>query len=93
MNVFDKPFETTFIWWRNNEVAPICSINKDFELDESTGYKMIVYAFCDYIYRDELLAFNRGTGRKCFYPLLGGSNTWVLIEPDIEDDNFGRFVN
>lgn len=57
------------------------------------GYKMIVYAFCDYIYRDELIAFNRGTGRKCFYPLLGGSNTWVLIEPDIEDDNFGRFVN
>lgn len=33
---------------------------------------MIVYAFCDYIYRDELLAFNRGTGRKCFYTLLGG---------------------
>ena len=64
LNVFDKPFETTFIWWRNNEVAPICSINKDFELDESTWYKMIVYAFCDYIYRDELLAFNRGTGRK-----------------------------
>lgn len=32
---------------------------------------MIVYAFCDYIYRDELIAFNRGTGRKCFYPLLG----------------------
>lgn len=24
---------------------------------------------------------------------IGGSNTWVLIEPDIEDDNFGRFVN
>lgn len=71
LNVFDKPFETTFIWWRNNEAASICSINKDFELDESTGYKMIVYAFCDYIYRDELIAFNRGTGRKYFY-LLGG---------------------
>lgn len=72
LNVFDEPFKTTFIWWRNNEVAPICSINKDFELDESTGYKMVVYAFCDYIYRDELIAFNKGTGRKCFYPLLGG---------------------
>lgn len=74
----DEPFETSFVWWRDNEVAPICSINKDFELDEPTGYKMIVYAFCDYIYRDELIAFNRGTGRKCFYPLLGG-RLWLNL--------------
>lgn len=72
LNVFDEPFKTSFVWWRDNEIAPICSINKDFKLDESIGYKMIVYAFCDYIYRDELIAFNRDTGRKCFYPLLGG---------------------
>lgn len=40
------------------------------------------------IYEDAIiLAFSKALEQ------YWGSNTWVLIEPDIEDDNFGRFVN
>lgn len=52
--------------WRDNKIAPICSINGDFEISRSTGFKMIVYAFADYVYRDDILAFNKGTDRQCF---------------------------
>lgn len=43
------------------------------------------------IYEDAIiLAFSKDSKALEQYR---GSNTWVLIEPDIEDDNFGRFVN
>lgn len=43
------------------------------------------------IYEDAIiLAFSKDSKALKQYR---GSNTWVLIEPDIEDDNFGRFVN
>lgn len=43
------------------------------------------------IYEDStILAFSKDSKSLEQYR---GSNTWTLVEPDIEDDSFGRFVD
>ena len=54
------------------------------------GYSMLAKMSSD-IYEDAIiLAFSKNSKALEQYR---GSNIWVLVEPDIEDDNFGRFVD
>lgn len=54
------------------------------------GYSMLAIMPSD-IYEDAIiLAFSKDSKSLEQYR---GSNTWTLVEPDIEDDSFGRFVN
>lgn len=54
------------------------------------GYSMLAIMPSD-IYEDAtILAFSKDSKSLEQYR---GSNTWTLVEPDIEDDSFGRFVD